>query len=135
MAKLLWQAKTTSSGSYTTMKTPSSYKISWEDLDSNSYRSINTGNLNRRIVSTKWLKASFSFNYLTEAEAETILAMINNYPLYVKLKSPLFGSNGLFECEAYISQVSTSMQQNKETGAAWTDLSFNLVQSKKVSAQ
>ena len=132
---LLWQAKASASGSYTTMKTPSSYKIDWEDLDSNSYRSINTGNLNRKIVSTKWLKASFSFNYLTEAEAETILAMINHYPLYVKLKSPLFGSNGLFECQAYVSKASITMQQNQENGATWNTLSFNIVQSKKVNAQ
>lgn len=132
---MLWQAKANSTDEYTTMKTPSSYKISWEDLDSNSYRSITTGNLNRKIVSTKWLKASFSFNYLTEAEAENILAMINHYPLYVNIKSPLFGSNGLFSCQAYVSQASISMQQNKETGASWTDLSFNLVQSKKVAGQ
>lgn len=132
---LLWQAKASAGGSYTTMKTPSSYKVDWEDLDSNSYRSINTGNLNRKIVSTKWLKASFSFNYLTEAEAETILAMINHYPLYVKLKSPLFGSNGLFECQAYVSKASISMQQNQDNGATWNSLSFNIVQSKKVNAQ
>ena len=131
----LWQAKTSSSGTYTTMKTPSSYKIDWEDLDSNSYRSITTGNLNRKIVSTKWLKASLSFNYLTEAEAERILAMINHYPLYVKLKSPLFGSNGLFECQAYVSKASISMQQNQENGATWNSLSFNIVQSKKVASQ
>ena len=135
MAKLLWQAKANSSDEYTTMKTPSSYKISWEDLDSKSYRSITTGNLNRYIVSKKWLKASFTFNYLTEDEAETILAMINHYPLYIKLKSPLFGSSGLFECQAYVSQASISMQKNKENGATWNDLAFNIVQSKKVSGQ
>ena len=132
---LLWQAKASASDEYTTMKTPSSYKISWEDLDSNSYRSITTGNLNRKIVSKKWLKASFSFNYLTEAEAETILTMINHFPLYINIKSPLFGSNGLFSCETYVSQVSISMQQNKETGATWQDLSFNIIQSKKVASQ
>ena len=132
---MLWQAKASASGSYTTMKTPSSYKIDWEDLDSNSYRSINTGNLNRNVVSKKWLKASFYFNYLTEIEAEQILTMINHYPLYVKLKSPLFGSSGLFECEAYVSKASISMQQNKDNGATWNSLSFNIVQSKKVNAQ
>lgn len=135
MSKILWQAKANLNDEYITMKTPSSYKISWEDLDSNSYRSITTGNLNRYIVSKKWLKASFTFNYLTEEEAETILAMINHYPLYIKLKSPLFGNNGLFECQAYVSQASISMQRNKDTGATWSDLTFNIVQSKKVSGQ
>ncbi len=132
---MLWEAKTTSNGSYTTMKTPSSYKISWEDLDSNSYRSVTTGNLIRKIVSKKWFKGSFTFNYLTENEAETILSMINHYPLYVRVKSPLFSSNGIMECQAYVSQVSISMQQNKDTGATWADLTFNIVQSKMIAGQ
>ena len=132
---MLWQAKAKSTDNYTTMKTPSSYKIDWEDLDSNSYRSVTTGNLNRKIVSKKWFKGSFTFNYLTEAEAEEIVKMINNYPLFVKIKSPLFGANGMLECQAYVSKISVNMQQNQETGATWSGLSFNIVQSKKVSGQ
>lgn len=132
---MLWQAKVKSTDNYTTMKTPSAYKIDWEDLDSNSYRSVTTGNLNRKIVSKKWFKGSFTFNYLTEAEAEEIVKMINNYPLFVKIKSPLFGANGILECQAYVSKVSVNMQQNQETGATWSGLSFNIVQSKKVSGQ
>ena len=132
---MLWEAKATSSANYTKMKTPSTYKISWEDLDSNSYRSVTTGNLIRNIVSKKWFKGSFTFNYLTENEAEEILSMINNYPLYVRVKSPLFGSNGIMECQAYVSQVSINMQQNKETGATWADLSFNIIQSKVITGQ
>lgn len=132
---MLWEAKSTANGNYTTMKTPSSYKISWEDLDKNSYRSATTGNLIRNILSKKWFKGSFSFNYLTESEAETILSMINHYPLYIKVKSPLFGSNGIMECQAYVSQASINMQQNKETGATWSDLSFSIVQSKTINGQ
>lgn len=132
---MLWEAKASASGNYITMKTPSSYKISWEDLDKNSYRSATTGNLIRNILSKKWFKGSFSFNYLTENEAETILSMINHYPLYIKVKSPLFGSNGIMECQAYVSQVSIGMQQNKETGAIWSDLSFSIVQSKTINGQ
>ena len=132
---MLWEAKEKSSDNYTVMKTPSSYKISWEDLDKNTYRSATTGNLIRSIVSKKWFKGSFSFNYLTESEAEIILSMINHYPLYIRVKNPLFGSNGIMECEAYVSQVSISMQQNKDTGATWSDLSFNIVQSKTIEGQ
>lgn len=132
---MLWQAKAKSTDNYTTMKTPSSYKIDWEDLDSNSYRSVTTGNLNRKIVSKKWFKGSFTFNYLTEAEVEEIVKMINNYPLFIRIKSPLFGVNGMLECQAYVSKVSVNMQQNQETGATWSGLSFNIVQSKKVSGQ
>lgn len=132
---MLWEAKTSASGTYKTMKTPSSYKISWEDLDSNSYRSVTTGNLIRNVVSKKWFKGSFTFNYLTESQAEEILSMINNYPLYIKVKSPLFSSNGIMECQAYVSQASINMQQNKENGATWADLTFNIVQSKSINGQ
>ena len=117
------------------MKTPSAYKIDWEDLDSNSYRSATTGNLNRKIVSKKWFKGSFTFNYLTEAEVEEIVKMIKNYPLYIRTKSPLFGKDGILECQAYVSKISVNMQQNLETGATWSSLSFNVVQSRKVSGQ
>ena len=131
---MLWAVKNSAEAQYEDMKTPSDLKIDWEDLDSNSYRSITTGNLNRNIVSTKWLKASLKFNYLTESEVENIMQKINTYPLYVKIKSPLFGTSGVFECQAYVSKASISMQQNK-TNPTWHDLSFNIVQSKKVSGQ
>lgn len=133
---MLWEAKASSSGTYTTMKTPSSYKIDGEDLDKNSYRSITTGDLNRPVIlGKKWQKIQFGFNYLTEAEAEAILTMINNYPLYIKLKSPIFGTSGILELEGYVSKFSINMQQNKDDGASWGDLSFSFVQGKKVSGQ
>ena len=69
---MLWQAKASSNGTYTTMKTPSEYDLSGEDLDTKSYRSVVTGNLNRTILGKKWIQVSMTFNYLTEAELETI---------------------------------------------------------------
>lgn len=133
---MLWEAKASASGNYTTMKTPSSYKIDGEDLDKNSYRSITTGDLNRPVIlGKKWQKIQFGFNYLTEEEAETILNMINNYPLYVRLKSPMFGSNGVIELQGYVSKFSINMERNKNTGATWGELSFNFVQGKRVTGQ
>lgn len=132
---MLWQAKTTAGGSYTTMKTPSSYKIDYEDLDSNSYRSITNGDLIRKRLTSKWFKGSFSFNYITEAEAEGILSMINANPVYVKVKSPMFGSNGIAEFQAYVSKVSIEMLKNNNNGADWVNLSFNIIQSKSIGGQ
>ena len=51
---MLWQTKPSSSGTYATMKTPSSYELNADDLDGNSYRSVVTGNLNRTIIGKKW---------------------------------------------------------------------------------
>ena len=133
---MLWEAKANASDTYTTMKTPSSYKIDGEDLDKNSYRSITTGDLLRPVIlGKKWQKIQFGFNYLTETEAETIIAMINNYPLYVRLKSPIFGTSGVIELQGYVSKFSIEMQKNETTGANWGNLSFSFVQGKKVSSQ
>ena len=74
---MLWQVKV--NGSYVDMITPSTYKIDWEDLDSNSYRSITNGNLIRSRLTSKWFKGSFSFNYITEAQLEQRLHIINQY--------------------------------------------------------
>lgn len=131
----LWEAKKNATDSYTTMKTPSSYTINWEDLDKNSYRSITTGNLIRTPVSMKWFSGSFTFNYLTNAEAQQILDMINTYPLYIRIKSPLFGNDGMLECEAYVSKASIEMLKNDNDNPQWVGLKFNIIQSKKVSGQ
>lgn len=135
---MLWQCKKTAGGSYIDMKTPSSYKIDYEDIDSNSYRSIVNGNLIRRRLSSKWFKGSFSYNYITQEEAETILSAINNYPLYVRVKSPMFGASGVVEFEAYVSKVSIEMLKNDNNNyenTQWVNLSFNIIQSKVVNGQ
>lgn len=133
---MLWQIKI--NGSYVDMKTPSSYKIDYEDLDSNSYRSITNGDLIRSRLTSKWFKGAFSFNYLEESELETILSAINQDPLYVKIKSPMFGINGIIEIQCYVSKVSVEMLRNNPNQinqSQWTNLSFNIVQSKAVSGQ
>lgn len=134
---MLWQAKKSASGSYTTMKTPSSYKISWEDVDSNSYRNITNGSLVRSRLSSKWYSGSFTFNYLTEKESETLLNMINAYPLYIKVKSPLFGTNGWVELECYVSKVSADMRMNNgaDNKSDWQSVSFNIIQGQVINGQ
>ncbi len=133
---LLWATKPSASGTYTTMKTPSGYKLHGEDLDTNSYRSVVTGNINRTILGKKWVSVTLTFNYLTEAELETICAELNNDPMYVKLKSPVFGTAGIWEGEMYCNKYDVEMQQNKDNNKqTWHNLTFVLVQGKKVSGQ
>lgn len=133
---MLWQVKI--NGNYVDMKTPSSYKIDYEDLDSNSYRSITNGNLIRKRLTSKWFKGAFSFNYIEEEELETILSAINQNPLQVKIKSPMFGSSGVIEIECYVSKVSVEMLRNNPNQinkSEWVNLSFNIIQSKVVNGQ
>lgn len=134
---MLWQAKSSKSGAYVDMKTPSSYKIDYEDLDSKTYRNVVNGNMVRRRLSSKWFKGSFTFDYLEQNEADEILRMINSNPLYVRLKSPMFGSDGVVEFEAYVSKVSIEMLKNEKTNnrAQWVNLTFNIIQSKVVNGQ
>ena len=132
---MMWKAKATINDEYIEMKTPSEYKISWEDFDSNSYRSITTGNLIRTIVGKKWFSGNFKYSYLSEEECEQILQMINNYPIYVQIKDPLFGVNGVVELQAYCSKISVEMLRNQEDGATWRNLSFNIIQSRKIGGQ
>lgn len=133
---MLWETKASASGTYTTMKTPSNYELEGNDLDGNSYRSVVNGNLNRTIIGKKWLTVKMSFNYLTESQLETICTALNYYPMYVKLKSPVFGTTGIWEGQMYCSKFNVTMQQNKDNNAqTWNNLTFTLVQSKKVSNQ
>ena len=126
---LLWKAKASSSGNYTNMKTPSSYKIDWEDLDNKTYRSIATGDMIDTVVSKKWSKLQLSYKHLSEAEVNAILTMINNNPIYVYAINPLF-SGGFIEAQFRCSKVSCEMLEDH-----FYSLSFNLVQKKKVSGQ
>ena len=123
---LLWQAKV--NGTYKDMKTPSSYKIDWEDLDNKSYRSKNSGNLIDTVISKSWSKISFRYNCLTENEVNALLSVLNQNPIYVKAKNPFFSDEK--ELEMRCSKKSAEML---ETGDY--TLSFNLVQKKKVAGQ
>ena len=128
---LVWYARTTS-GTFSNsdlMPSPSSYKIDWEDLDANSYRSVATGNLISNIISKKWSKLQFSYKCKSEADVKAILDKINVNPIYVKAMNPIF-SGGYIEAEFRCSKASS---EKLETGDY--TLSFNLVQTKKVTGQ
>lgn len=124
-----WQAKV--SGSYTDMKTPSSYRVDWEDLDKDSYRSINTGNLIDTVVSKSWTKASFDYNLLTMAELNTLLAVLDDNPIEVKIPNANFASSGTTAMSMRCSRKSVEMLE----GQKGYKLSFNLVQKTKIEGQ
>lgn len=126
---LLWYTKSSASGTYTQQLTPSSYKIDWEDLDSNTYRSIATGNMIDTVISKKWSKLQFSYKCLTELQVNSLLTIINANPIYVKAINPFF-SGGYIEAEFRCSRCSAQMLETHDY-----TLSFNLVQKKKVTGQ
>ena len=126
---LLWYTKTTANGEYQLQDSPSTYKIDLEDLDNNSYRSINSGNLIDSVVSYSWSKIQFNYKYRTHAQLKTLLPLLQTNPLYVKAMDPAFG-NDYVEMQMRCSRKSFEMLED----GGYT-LSFNLVQKKKVTGQ
>ncbi len=126
---LLWELRPNKNSSYKAMPTPSSFKIDWEDLDNDSYREINEGNLIDERISASWSKLYFTYNCLSESQIENLLPKLQNNPLYVRTKNPIFGTEYV-EMEMRCSKKSSEML---ETGDY--NLSFNLVQKKKVQGQ
>ena len=55
------------------MKSPSSFSVAIEDQDSDSYRSPINASLIDKVLAKGLVKASFTFTYCTEAEAEVLM--------------------------------------------------------------
>lgn len=128
---MIWQARIGTSGSYTTLKTPSKYAIDWEDLDVNSYRSTINGNLIRHPLTKHWAKIRFSWGYISEADLKQIAELVNQNNLMIRAKTPAFGTNGWVEMQGYVSKFHAELLE----GQVGYTLSFNFVQSKAVSGQ
>lgn len=125
----IWYTKNSLTSEYVKRKSPSSYGGDCEDLDSNSYRSVATGNLIDSVISTRWSKLKFSYRCLTEEEFFEIAEQIKVNPIYAKCLHPIY-STGYIEAEFRVSKFNWEIL---ETGDY--NLSFNLVQKKKVSGQ
>ena len=124
---LLWYIK--ENGSYVLQKSPSKYAIDYEDLDNNTYRSINSGDLIDTVVSYSWSKIKLSYNYLTATEVKALLPKLQQNPLEIKAKNLIFG-NDYVEMKMRCSRKNIEMLED----GGYT-LSFNLVQKKKVTGQ
>ena len=112
------------------MKSPSTYKIDWEDLDNDSYRSVIDGSLQRNVIARRWAKVGLSWKVLQESEVKTICESVNKETVYFKILSPTF-NNGFLEFKGYVSKMSCELLE----GMIGYALSFNVVQEKKESWQ
>ena len=123
----VWYVKI--NGAYAKMPSPSKYGGECEDLDSNSYRSVATGDLIDSVISTRWSKLKFSYNCLSEEDFNYISNIIRQNPIEAKCLHPIY-SGGYIEAKFRVSKFSWDIL---ETGDY--SLSFNMVQKKKVSGQ
>lgn len=126
----LWEIKDSPSSPYYKMPTPSKCKSDWEDLDSKTYRSKNSGNLIDNPVSKSWLKLSFEYNNLTREERRYILHRIGRNPILVRVEDDAISLDDKVELQMRCSRKSSEMLEDKNY-----TLSFNLVQKIKVSGQ
>lgn len=115
------------------MKNPSTYKISMEDLDNDSYRSKVTGTLIDTVVAKRMHKISLTYDHLTEVEAEDIISSINPNPIMATMKSPFF-EGGIITAQFRVSKIEMNMFKDDDE-TEWAELSFSLVQKKKVGGQ
>ncbi len=117
------------------MKNPSKLKIDAEDLDDNSYRSAVTGALIDTVVAKKMHKFGFTYDHLTEKEAEDILQEIDENPVNLTIKTPYVKGGKItadFRCSKWSIELYKDDDDSEEE---WAELTFNLVQKKKAANQ
>jgi len=129
---MIWQLKTSSSGTYQNMISPSGLSIDGEDKDLDSYTSPVTGNTIRTILGFKWQKIKFEFTLKSEEDAAAFIHKFENvHPVYIKVVSPIMSTNGYAELVGYISKINVSARINKSgDGLAWY-VNFNFVESER----
>ena len=116
----------TDNTTWLTLPAPSSLTDEGEDLDDDSFRSVANGNIVRHIVSYKWHKLSFAWNWLSDDEAIPLIKAIksaNN--VYLHTKSQMF-TNSEVTFKGYISKYSAQLQRTSQ-GIGWL-ISFNFIE-------
>lgn len=118
-------------------KSPSSFNLSIEDQDVNSYRSKVNNTLNDRVIAKGMVKADFSYDMLTEQEAEDIMAETWKNPMNLEIKCPILGGKTLvapFRCsKRKVEMIKT--EQDMQTDKTMWKCSFSVSQKKKVKGQ
>lgn len=118
-------------------KSPSSFKIDIEDIDLDSYRSQSNASLIDKTLAKGLVKCSFSFDYLTEQEAEDLIELTWTNPMPLTIKCPILGNKTLtadFRCAKRSCDMISTDQEESSEKTRWR-VSFTCSQKKKVSGQ
>lgn len=121
----------------TLQKSPSSFKIDIEDIDLDSYRSQSNASLIDKTLAKGLVKCSFSFDYLTEQEAEDLIELTWINPMPLTIKCPILGNKTLtadFRCAKRSCEMISTDQEESSEKTRWR-VSFTCSQKKKVSGQ
>lgn len=118
-------------------KSPSSFQLSIEDIDLDSYRSTSTGELVDKTLAKEMVGISVSWDYLTENEAEWLMNETATNPLLLTIKSPMLGNSTLtayFRCAKRSATMIRTETSEDTTNTKWK-VSCTLSQKKKVDGQ
>ena len=118
-------------------KSPSSFKIDIDDLDIDSYRSKLNASLIDKTLAKGLIKCSFSWDYLTEEEAEHLMSLTWNNPMPLEIKCPILGGKTLvanFRCAKRTCEMISTDDVTQSTKTKWK-VSFNCSQKEKVRGQ
>lgn len=116
-------------------KSPSNFNVDIEDIDCDSFRSPVTASLIDRILAQGLVKASFSFDYCTEDEAEKLMAETWKNPMNLDIKCPILGGailSAKFRCSKRKCEMISTDDGTENT--KWK-VSFSVSQKKKVKGQ
>lgn len=118
-------------------KSPSSFKLNVDDIDLDSYRSTVNASLIDKTLAKGLVKASFSFSYLTEEEAEELMALTWINPMKLEIKCPILGGKTLsadFRCAKRECQMISTDDEIQSDKTKWK-VSFSVSQKTKVRGQ
>lgn len=118
-------------------KSPSSFKLNLDDIDLDSYRSTVNASLIDKTLAKGMVKCSFSFDYLTEQEAEQLMALTWVNPMQLEIKCPILGGKTLsanFRCAKRSVDMISTDEVEQSTKTKWK-VSFTCSQKTKVSGQ
>ncbi len=118
-------------------KSPSSFKINIDDIDLDSYRSVVDAALIDKTLAKGMIKVSFSWDYLTEKEAEELMDLTWNNPMPLEIKCPILGGKTLianFRCSKRSCDLISTDEEVKSEESRWK-VSFSCSQKQKVDGQ
>ncbi len=118
-------------------KSPSQFNINIDDIDLDSYRSTVNASLIDKTLAKGMVKCSFSFDYLTEQEAENLMALTWINPMPLEIKCPILGGKILkanFRCAKRTCNM-ISTEEDENTNKTKWKVTFTCSQKEKVSGQ
>jgi len=118
-------------------KSPTGFSLDIEDLDLDSYRSTVNASLIDKLLAKGLVKASFTFAYCTEEEAEHLMNETFKNPMNLDIKCPILGGKILtaqFRCAKRKCEM-ISTEKAEDTNETKWKISFSVSQKKKKKGQ